>query len=51
MFSIFRVSSLPQLCNYRVRAKVGGVRNVCIKEWVMTSPGSVQKKVEYFRKP
>lgn len=25
---------------------MGGVRNVCIKEWVMTSPGSVQKRTE-----
>lgn len=44
MFSIFSVSSLPQLCNYRVKARVGGVRNVCYREWVMTSPGSVQKE-------
>lgn len=51
MFSMFGVSSLLQLCNYRVGAKVGGVRNVCVKEWVMTSPGSVQKRVEFFRKP
>lgn len=44
MFSISSVSSLPLLCNYRVSAKVGGVRNVCIKEWVLTSPGSVPKR-------
>lgn len=43
--------SVSQLCNWRVSAKVGGVRNVCIKEWVMTSPGSVQKRAVYFRKP
>lgn len=45
------VNIQSQLCNCKASAKVGGVRNVCIKEWVMTSPGSVQKRAEYFRKP